>query len=1024
MRSRALLPAAATVVVVAASALAAARISIDHDIAHLLPDTDPALVQGAKALRSFLERTVVDVGSEDGSHSLELLGEVADRFAAELVASGTVLRARARLGVEDALELVDFVRERAPLFTPASAWPAIEARLEHEAVLSAVETLERRIQEPDGAVLARHAGSDPLGLAGFALAPLASIAAGPPGARLVDGRLASAGEDHVLVLVEPGFPASDLARTEEFLAAFDRIAADLAREPAYRGVALHQVGAHRSSKDNERQIRRDLKLTMSFGAGLILAITYLCFGRLRLVVLAQLPALVGGVITLGVFSLFQGSIAAPILGFGTVLIGLTIDYAVHVLTGLRKEHGPGLPELAMFLGALTTSVACLLLRGSALPGIREVGLFGSIGVLVAAAFAILVLPSLRPLLGQPGRPLVDLERLVARAPRPRRAAWIALGATPLLALGAARLEFDGDVRNLSSLSPAAAADEQLVRRVWGSAEVSTLLVEAPGLQAALEANDELAAWLERARADGLVEGHASIAGILPSLRTQEERARRWRAFWTAERRQALAGSLHDAAERTHFRSDAFAPFLAALEGTPGRLEPADVQGGPAAALVGDRLVQDGERWRVLTPVFTSGTEQLARLGERLRAEQPEVAVVNKKALMRQVAALVSGELAGLGLLAFAVVAAIVFVWLGEPLLTGVIVLPLALGLLWTLGILGWAGEKLNLVNAVFVVFLFGVAIDYSIYVATGYLQRFRTGVDRTAEMRASVLLCALTTCAGFGTMALAGHPVLHSIGMIAGVGIASATLAAQVFVPVCCQALLRSRLPDAPLSEEELRGPGWHRLVARLYRHRGAFVQHYAASKARRDPLVFALPELCPGTGRILVVGCGYGIMTARLAMAFPAREIVALDPDERKLAVARAALDGRAAVRFLAEDVRAYADPAPCEWVLLVDVLHYWDEAAQGEILRSVHGRMGPGSRLVFRDGCAGAGTGNRIVHAAEALARATGFTRMSGRMLFHTEDGWRRLLSACGFRVESSHPELGLLSNLVLVCSRSNDP
>src|SRR6185503_1229046 len=331
-RVRAFLPAGVTLVVVAASAVAASRISIDHDIAHLLPDSDAGLVQSAKALRSFLERTVVDVGSEDGSHSVELLGEVADRLVADLVASGTVLRARARLSMGDALELVDLVRARAPLFLPESAWKEIEARTEPAAVLAAIETLEQRIQEPDGAYLAQQAATDPLGISGFALASLASFAAAPPGAKLVDGRLLSADEKHVLVVIEPGFPASELTRTEEFLATLERIETSLREEPAFRGVTLRQVGAHRSSKDNERQIRSDLKLTTLLGAGLILLITYLCFGRLRLVLLAQSPALVGGVITLGVFSLFQGSIAAPILGFGTVLIGLTIDYAVHVLT--------------------------------------------------------------------------------------------------------------------------------------------------------------------------------------------------------------------------------------------------------------------------------------------------------------------------------------------------------------------------------------------------------------------------------------------------------------------------------------------------------------------------------------------------------------------------------------------------------------------------------------------------------------------------------------------------------------------
>jgi len=89
-----------------------------------------------------------------------------------------------------------------------------------------------------------------------------------------------------------------------------------------------------------------------------------------------------------------------------------------------------------------------------------------------------------------------------------------------------------------------------------------------------------------------------------------------------------------------------------------------------------------------------------------------------------------------------------------------------------------------------------------------------------------------------------------------------------------------------------------------------------------------------------------------------------------------------------------------------------------------TIRAQMGPESRLVFRDGCAGTASKNALVHAAEWLALRSGFTRSHGRLHFHDEAGWRRLLAECGLRVESARPELGLLSNLVLVCSRADRP
>ena len=1243
MRRRAgpILPLAATLVVLALAILAASRLTIDHDITRLLPDSDARLGQSARALRSFLEHTIVDVGSEDGSHSVELLGEIADRLIEDLEASGTVLRARADLALEDALEFVDFIRAHTPLLLSESAWTEIEAGLRPDVVNATLETLERRIQEPDGAYLAGQAPLDPLGFGNLALAPLVALAAGPPGAKLVDGRILSADGKHLLVLIEPGVPASDLAHTTRFLEALEESETHLAKVPAYRGVRLREMGAHRASKDNELQIRRDVMVTSLAASVLVALLIFLCFGRLRLALLCLTPALVGGVVALGLFSLFKGSVAAPALGFGAVLIGLTDDFAVHVLATLTKgRERAEIPARALLLGAFVTSLACALLCGSSLPGIRDIGLLGSIGILVAALYALWVLPSLKPFLGAPKRPLVDLERLLQYAPVPRRAAGIALLATPLLALGAPRIGFDDEIRNLSSLSPDARADEEVMRSTWGDSQTSSLVIEAPSVQAALEANDELARWLEVAQREGRLVGYASIAGMVPALATQEERWLRWQSFWTPQRREELDANLRAAAARTRFRADAFAPFLRSLEAAPSWIEPAHFDQGDqdsSAQWVADRLVRDGENWRVLTPIFTSDGDQLAHLAERMRVEQPGVVLANSEALMRQIAGLVSREMVVFGILSFLVVATVVFGWLAESLLTLVVLSPLVLGLLWTLGILGWLGLKLDLINAVFVVFQFGVAVDYSIFIAASYVERMRTGVERSAEARGAALLCALTTCAGFGAMGLAGHPVLFTIGVTAFVGIASAATAAQLFVPVICEALLvaqgpngapaprnvcatvwvavrillyrlrvsvfgtsagaalgglasdiRRRLPigrrvfdgalqpgaerprilvanhesdydaigvlalvpntDVPvpaalrrlagagsatdasalgpraraalrrgrsvlvfpggdrpetrwqafqseafalarelevpvqpvalvntrefrqiggwIGDHDLRvsllapidpaedpgtdgdqnlarraeqcirercaelwldtfhGPQWHRPVAGIYRHHGPFLKNYAASKARRDPLVFALPGLCSGTGAVLIVGCGYGIMTARLASAYPEREIVALDPDGRKLDAARNALGNRFAVRFLREDIRAHVSSSSYEWVCLVDVLHYWDEAAQREILACLRARMSASSRLLFRDGCAGPGTRNWIVRGAESLALLSGFTRASGKLNFHSEEVWRRLLGECGFSVESAHPELGLFSNLVLICSRTAHP
>ncbi|MBN1443967.1 MAG: 1-acyl-sn-glycerol-3-phosphate acyltransferase, partial [Planctomycetes bacterium] len=171
--------------------------------------------------------------------------------------------------------------------------------------------------------------------------------------------------------------------------------------------------------------------------------------------------------------------------------------------------------------------------------------------------------------------------------------------------------------------------------------------------------------------------------------------------------------------------------------------------------------------------------------------------------------------------------------------------------------------------------------------------------------------------------------------------------------------------------------------------------------------------------GDVLVAGCGYGILTARLALAFPRRQILAVDADECKIEVARAVLSECPGARLEAGDVRE-VDIGEPRLALLVDVLHYWPEEAQRSIVERLAAAMPQGARLIFRDGCRDAGRSHRWVHAGERLAGRIGFTRFEGGLHFRSEAEWAGLLQECGFAIEERRPDLGLLSNLVLVARR----
>jgi predicted RND superfamily exporter protein len=109
--------------------------------------------------------------------------------------------------------------------------------------------------------------------------------------------------------------------------------------------------------------------------------------------------------------------------------------------------------------------------------------------------------------------------------------------------------------------------------------------------------------------------------------------------------------------------------------------------------------------------------------------------------------------------------------------------PVLGALVWTLGLMGALGIPFNIINTLLAVFVAGLGIDYGIF----FVQTWRECASSEAagqRLRVAgtgVLLAALTNLCGFGTLAMAGHPALFSVGITTVFGIL-ASLGLTLFV--------------------------------------------------------------------------------------------------------------------------------------------------------------------------------------------------------------------------------------------------
>jgi len=229
----------------------------------------------------------------------------------------------------------------------------------------------------------------------------------------------------------------------------------------------------------------------------------------------------------------------------------------------------------------------------------------------------------------------------------------------------------------------------------------------------------------------------------------------------------------------------------------------------------------------------------------------------------------------------------------------------------------------------------------------------------------------------------------------------------------------------------------WREVHARAcapYRATSTFDWYFARGKLGHDPVFRSLLESGDLRGaRVVDIGCGRGLLasllqscsdmhrTGRWPAAWHEAPAVSaytgIDLMQRDLRSAERALGSLAlAPRFVCGDMRSTALPA-CELVVLLDVLHYVDHAAQLGVLAQVRSALQPQGRLLLRVGDSSQRRAFGFSHwvdTAVTLLRRRSAPPRSGRSIAE----WTALLHGLGFGVRSVPMSAGTpFANVLLV-------
>jgi predicted RND superfamily exporter protein len=788
-------------------AWSSASIRLETSLAELLPRGTPSADDFQLFLRAggSLDRLFISVGREERvpktalppeGDGTVLLAGAAEDLAARLRASGLVKEVRYGVGEEDLDRLTLFAVDHLPVLLEEGKVDAVAARLAPSAIRAAVADLKRRAAMP-GFVgpIKDIAARDPLGLL-----PLLGLR-DRLGATVVrpdpeTGLFLSTDGRHLLIIADPVRPPTEIDFSRRLLAEVDSDE-EKVRARSGGGLLFENAGGHLFALEDERRVRHDAAFTSLFSFAGVGLIYLFVVRRPALWVAILVPLVMATVWTLGLAAIYPGRLNMVTVAFAAVLLGIGDDAMLHIYLREREERAagvraPGSAVAAMratgpaaVLATLATAAAFLSLSFVRFRGLAELGIIGAIGMTTLLAGVIFFFPAALAYLGEreardpapsirlPVGALLGLNRWATERKRGVLIAFAILSGAMLVA--AVGVHVSTDLRSIRGEDPAAAAMERLFAPYGTGASVETMVVihgSGEDIEGGLRAASALESFCREGIASKRLTGCESPAASMPPETLQRARFEKIASLpW-----EAAVATLQSEARDAGMNEKFLAPFTdAAL----GYSDFASVKIDPDLSRFGALGVPS-------TSIFFRDPSQAIGIAASVRSRLAgfPTRIASVALVSADLSRILAEDFGRAAWIVGVVITLLMLVAFRRVRLSLLTLLPVAAGCVWMLGTARLLGLELNLMSLMGMPVVFGLGVDFGVYVVDRWAKEGGDGRAALAGVGPAVLVTGLTTLAGFAALLSADLAGLRSLGFAVVAGSGYTLIAALVVLPL------------------------------------------------------------------------------------------------------------------------------------------------------------------------------------------------------------------------------------------------
>lgn len=479
--------------------------------------------------------------------------------------------------------------------------------------------------------------------------------------------------------------------------------------------------------------------------------------------LAGLPLISAILIALAITQLVFGEVHSIVLVFGITLLGVCLDYPLHLFSHLcsKESTASSLRRIwpTLRLSGITSVLAFLALLGSGFDGLSQLAIFGACGLIVALGVTRYLLPSLI----FPGqiKPRLWPFQIVFSVKQKITAGFILL-MVPVLIIVQEEVIWETSIEAISPIPSSSRQRDHVLRSALNVPEVSHVFLQTnTDIDSAIRNSENIHRKLTELQRLNIISSIWSPSQILPSIESQHQR----QLLLPDEKN--LTKNLEKALEDLPFRAAAFSSWIKSVaesrEMKP--IEYAEIISTPLGDILRQGLFQYEGQWITVVRIGGIQSEEMLNAWLDTHPDVKKSHVHIKHATEHLLDEYRKTTFERLIMVA-GVLVILVFMWSRSIKRSIYILLPVSIGVLTAAAMPLIMGTGINVFHLLAILLVLGMGLDYSLF----FNKTQSHELDQQQSFHA-ISISALTTSAAFSVLSFSSVPVLAGMGLTVSVGV-------------------------------------------------------------------------------------------------------------------------------------------------------------------------------------------------------------------------------------------------------------